>query len=390
MVSTRSGPQVQLLHYLWSAAVVGALLLNVFWPPYPGYSIWALSLLAYPVAASMILANRPSNRVGRVLAVVANAAGVVFVGGWVAFTWRTQSWSAYVEAIIAGAAPVLFWGAITLLYVFPTGHAPGRSFRLVLKVFTAVVAFVTVVAPFAPSIQTLTGRVNPLAGPAWVGSLYDLGIIALAPGLVGGVWAAISRFRSASIEVRAQLRWFVSGIVAVVGLVVVVAFIPENLPSPYEQLASVVIVIGFWSLPASIVIGITRYRLYEIDKLISRTISYAVVAALLAGVFFGLIVAVGSLVPTNEPFAVAAATLFAASLFNPLRRRVKRRVDRRFNRSGYQAEKLSENLATQLREPMSYEDIIALSSQTIEGAVQPRVLGVWLKEAQRAPAERGP
>lgn len=390
MASNRTGSHLQLVHLLWSATVACALLLNVLWPPYPGYSIWALSLVAYPVAAALILSNRPANRVGRVLAVVATAAGVIFVGGWVASTWQTQSWSGYVEAIIAGAAPILFWGAIALLYIFPTGQAPGRSFRLAYMAFTVVIGVMTILAPFDPDTPTLTGRPNPLAGPAWVGGIYDFGVFALAPGLIGGVWATISRFRSALSEVRAQLRWFLSGIVSVVGLVIVVAFIPEDLPSPYEALTSAVVVIGFWWLPASIVIAVTRYHLYEIDKLISRTISYTVVAALLAGVFFGLVVTTGSLLQTNDPVAVAAATLAVAALFNPLRRRIQNRVDRRFNRSGYQAEKVSEGFAARLREPLSSQEIMALSRMTIEEAMQPHAVGIWLKDVPASPTNDTP
>ena len=380
MASARTGSHGQVAHYLWAATVVGALMLNVFWPPYPGYSIWALSLVAYPVAAALILANRPGNRVGRVLAVVATSAAVIFIGGWVASTWRTHGWSVYVEAIIASATPVLFWGAISILYIFPTGHAPGRSFRRLLAAFTVVIGVMILLAPLDPGTPTLTGRPNPLAGPAWVGALYDLGLFALAPGLVGGVWAAISGFRSASGEVRAQLRWFISGIAAVVGLVVVVAFIPENLTSPYEQVTSVVVVVGFWSLPASIVVAITRYHLYEIDKLISRTISYTVVGALLAGVFFGVVVVIGSFLQSDDPLVVTGATLAVAALFNPLRRRVQHRVDRRFNRSGYQIGAVSEEFAARLREPLSSQDIMALWSHTVEKAMQPHAVGIWLKD----------
>ena len=106
-----------------------------------------------------------------------------------------------------------------------------------------------------------------------------------------------------------------------------------------------------------------------------------VVAILLGVTFFALIVTAGSLLQTNDPLAVAAATLVVAALFNPLRQRVQRRVDRRFNRSGYQAETLSEGLAVKLREPLSSQDITALWSQTIEEVMQPHAIGIWLGEA---------
>lgn len=120
---------------------------------------------------------------------------------------------------------------------------------------------------------------------------------------------------------------------------------------------------------------------YEIDRIISRTISYALVVALSAGMFFGLVAVVSSFLPSNNPVVVAGATLAVAALFNPLRRRIQHWVDRRFNRSGYQAELLSEEFATRLREPLTSQEIISLWSQTVEETMEPQAAGVWLKEA---------
>ena len=95
-----------------------------------------------------------------------------------------------------------------------------------IKIGVAFVVLMAVPAPFDPGPMPLTARPNPLAGPAWVGSFYDYGLFVLVPGLVGGVWATISRFRSATREIRTQLRWFMAGAVAVVGLVLVVLSFP--------------------------------------------------------------------------------------------------------------------------------------------------------------------
>jgi hypothetical protein len=380
MVMARSASRWAMWHYVWSAIVVSALLLNVFWPVYPGYSMWALSLVAYPVAAALILANRPGNRVGRVLAVVGMSAGVVFVGGWAVWTWQDQSWSLYVEAAIASGVPILFWGAITLLYIFPTGHTHRWIFRAVLVAFTGVVVAMALLAPFEPGPMPLTGRPNPLAGTPWVGSLYDSGLFVLLPGLVFGFWAAIARFRSAGREIRQQLRWFMAGIVAVVGLVLVVAFIPETLPSPYEELMNVVVVVGFWSLPASIVIAVTRYHLYEIDRFISRTISYGFVVGTLAAAFFGVTALITSLLPTQNSLAVAASTLTVAALFNPLRRRTQGAVDKRFNRSTYEAGLVADRFASSLRESLAVEQLVELWRTTVDELLQPETSCVWLAE----------
>ncbi len=367
-----------LLHHLWPAIVIGALLLNVFWPPYEGYAIWALSLAAYPVAAASILISRPGNRIGRVLAVVSVVAGVVFVGGWAVWTWQRHDWSLYLEAVIASGVPVLFWGVIALLYLFPGGRAPRSSFGVALLVFSACVAVMASLAPFDPDAMALTGRPNPMAGPTWIGAVYDFGLFVLVPGLGGGVWAAIARYRTAGPEMRAQMRWFMAGIVAIAALVVVVAVMPEELPSPLDQLTDVVVILGFWALPAAIVIAVRRYRLYEIDRLVSRTISYTLVVAGLAAAFFAGTTLISTVVPSQGSLAVAGSTLAVAALFDPLRRRAQRAVDRRFNRSAVHAELVMDRFAAGIRDAVDLDQVVEMWRSTIEESFQPEASAIWL------------
>jgi hypothetical protein len=382
-MSVQRGPTIWTAwHWLWAATVASALLLNVFWPVYPGYSVWALALIAYPAGAAVILVNRPGNRVGRALAVVAMSAGVAFGGAWVVRTWEGETWSVYLEAIVGTAIPVLFWGVIAILYVFPTGTFSRPAFRAVFTAFSVVVAVMALLGTLTPGPLLMTGRINPLGGPSWVGPVYDAGISVLLPGVLVGVWAAITRFRSASPEVRLQLRWFMFGMVAVAGMVVVVGFVPETLPSPYEQLSGVAIVAGFWSLPLAIVVAITRYRLYEIDRLVSRTITYTIVVGLLLGTYLALATLIAGLLPTQDSFAVATSTLSAAVLFNPLRRRIQSAVDKRFNRSAYQANSISEEFAAKLREPLVAEQLVDTWRATVEGVLQPNLISIWLADGR--------
>ncbi len=366
-------------HYLWSTVVIGALLLNVFWPVYPGYSIWALSLAAYPVAAALILTHRPGNRVGRVLAVVGVSAGVIFVGGWAVWTWQSRSWSALLEAIIAGAVPPVFWGAIGLLYIFPTGRTTRRGFHVGFIAFTSVVAVMAGLAPLDPGPMPLTGRPNPIAGPAWVGALYDFGLFVLLPGLIVGVWAAVARYRTSNPEVRTQLRWFMAGILAVAGLVAVVALVPEALSSPYEELTTVVVVAGLWSLPASIAIAVTRYRLYEIDRLVSRTVTYALVAAVVAAVYAVPVVLVPRLLGESNDLVIAGSTVTAAAAFNPVRRRIQRVVDRRFDRAQYDAEREVDAFAGRLTGEIELVTVTEDLDGVLRRTLAPSTSALWLK-----------
>jgi hypothetical protein len=383
-------------HYSWAALVVGSLLLHVLWSllglpgaASEGFWIWALSLMVYPVAAAVILVNRPGNRVGRTLAVVTAAAGFIFMGSWIVTTWRSQPWSPYLEAVAGAAVPVMFWGVIALLYIFPTGTIPRRLFRLVFVTFTVVICVMAVLAVFSVDPLPDTGRPNPLAGPPWMAQLYDLGIAVLLPGLLLGGWASISRYRRAASEVRVQLRWFLSGIVGVAGLVTIVAFLPEELPSPWQELSQVGVVAGFWSLPLAIMVAVTRYRLYEIDRIVSRTITYAGVVTLLAGTYLGSVTVISGLLPAQDSLAVAASTLAVAALFNPLRMRLRSAVDKRFNRLAYQAEAVNDELSRRLKEPLLAEELATVWLGTVQDIFQPSHIAVWLADGlsePRAPA----
>ena len=365
-------------HYGWAAVVVGALMLNVFSPVSPGFSEWGLSLIPYPVAAAVILANRPGNRVGAALAVAAVAAGVIFIGSWVVWTRPTATWSAYLEAGMGFAVPVLFWGVLTLLYVFPTGKIPRRFSRRVFAAFTAVIAVMAVLAVVAPGPMPVTGRDNPWGGPPWVVGVFDAGIAVLVPGLVVGIWSAVSRQRDANPVERTQMKWFVAGTSALIGLVGVVGFVPE-LPPPYEQMLVPVVVAGFWALPLSIVAAVTRYRLYEIDRIISRTVSYTVVVGLLAALFFGVVVAMQAMLPTgSSSLAIAASTLVVAAGFNPLRRKVQRVVDRRFNRSRYDAADVVARVTDDLRDSVDIDEVMASVKIVITEVFGPHTLAVWV------------
>ncbi|MDH3462851.1 MAG: hypothetical protein OEM32_04405 [Acidimicrobiia bacterium] len=143
-------------------------------------------------------------------------------------------------------------------------------------------------------------------------------------------------------------------------------------------MTNVVVVVGFWSLPASIVIAVTRYHLYEIDKLISRTISYAVVAGALAVSFFGVTTLITALIPTQSSLAVAASAVTVAALFNPLGRRAQVAVDKRFNRSAFQAEVVADRFAAELREPLAVEQVLEIWRATVHELFQPETSTVWL------------
>ena len=137
--------------------------------------------------------------------------------------------------------------------------------------------------------------------------------------------------------------------------------------------------VGVGVLPVAIGVAILRYRLYEIDRLVSRTLAYAVLTALLVGTFAGIVLLTTRVLPFSSPVAVAASTLAAAALFNPLRTRVQRLVDRRFNRARYDREALVAAFGAKLRDAVDSETVVAELAGAAASAVEPVHVSVWVR-----------
>jgi hypothetical protein len=195
-------------------------------------------------------------------------------------------------------------------------------------------------------------------------------------------WLALQvpRYRKAGAERRQQLKWLYSG------AAVFVAALVASVVGPYAAgeafgsdgpLANDAIELGASVMLVCIAIAVLKYRLYDIDRIISRVISYLIITAVLAGVFAGLVLFATSVLPVKAPVAVAAATLAAAALFNPLRRRVQHAVDRRFNRTRYDAEVVAASFAAQLRQTVDLDAMHAELLSTVHHAFQPAHVSIW-------------
>jgi hypothetical protein len=134
------------------------------------------------------------------------------------------------------------------------------------------------------------------------------------------------------------------------------------------------------ALPVSIGVAVLRYRLYDLGRLVSRTVSYAVLSALLVGVYVAVVSTASRIVPADSSLAVAASTLTAAALFQPLRLRVQRVVDSRFNRARYDAERIVAGFTRTLRDEVDLDAVRGNLLRVVDGAVQPATVGLWLKD----------
>jgi hypothetical protein len=300
-------------------------------------------------------------------------------------------WFAILSGATGGSFIGLLGGFVPLF--FPTGRLPSPRWRAVVLIAAV---------PFAsPVITNLFGSLSPWAGnyPASVTSPLALGgfggslvsLLSMLSGVLGVVAlvcvvaSLVVRYRRAQGVERAQLKWF-----AYVGLVVVptllVAIVTGATSGPLAILTNVAWVTaigGVTLLPITIGIAVLRYRLYEIDRIVSRTISWVILTVLVAASFVTFILVfqaiLAPLTRSNE-LAVAGSTLVAFGLFQPIRRRVQRLVDRRFNRTRYDAERTVAAFAERLRDEVDLEHLRAEILATVAQAVEPVSISLWLRE----------
>lgn len=264
----------------------------------------------------------------------------------------------------------------TLILLFPDGRLPSRRWRLVagLGIGGATAGMLSVL--FAPTLFD-SNDPTPLAGfvPDAMLTILDIATtVLLIPFLVGVVASLFVRYRNAEILQRLQLKMFGYGAaVALAGsLTTNVIGIASDLVIPGA--------ISVMALPLSITAAIMRYRLYDIERLISRTIGYAIVIATLALVYVaGAVWLPAQIIGEQSSAFVAGSTLAAASLFNPVRRRVINRVDQRFNRSRYDAQKVIDEFSERLKDEIDVDQITADSTSVISRTVQPESVRVWIR-----------
>ncbi|HUY71561.1 MAG TPA: hypothetical protein VMV08_04925 [Gaiellaceae bacterium] len=285
-------------------------------------------------------------------------------------------------------APAIFLFALSIV-LFPDGKLPSGRWRWPIGLLVAL-GTAWLAGAFAIAATTILGhriQIEPSGdlvaidhargGFAWWSSVQSTFFIVLA--LVGLAWLAsrVPAYRHSSGERRQQLKWLLcGGIAAVIGGVATVLF--SNSGGALGLFGRVAVV-GVLGLPLGIGIGILKYRLYEIDRLISRTLSYTLLTALLVGVFTGLVLLTTRVLPFSSPVGVAASTLVAAALVNPLRGRLQRVVDRRFNRARYDADALVAAFSTRLRDAVDLEAVTAGLLETAARALEPAHLSVWLR-----------
>jgi hypothetical protein len=352
-------------------------------------AIWLSTWVGFGLVGALIVSNRSRNRIGWIMCGITLTIGFdLFVNGYSRYalvtdpgTWPLGAEATWV-ATWAHLPVVLLVSALVILY--PSGVASAFGYR-VFQALLLVVSLDFFVYAFRPGpVQGDTPPDNPLGIPGirhlldpaseWLGTV--LGAIAIL-----AVVDLILRFRRSSGVERLQFRWFVLAVVAF-PIMFFGGILLEELVTGSERFDPVVIAFALWGngTAAAIGIAITRHGLFEIDRIISRTVTYTVVIVVLAGVYLGGVAALTVFLPSDSPLVVAASTLTAAALFNPVRRRVQGWVDRHFNRSRYDAQRVMEGFADRLREGVGGEEIVRGWVGVVSETMHPASSGVWMKE----------
>ncbi|HEY6568946.1 MAG TPA: hypothetical protein VIZ22_01580 [Candidatus Limnocylindrales bacterium] len=273
-----------------------------------------------------------------------------------------------------------------ILIVFPDGRLPSPRWRPVVALAVLATVFVVAGTLFdARPLRLFPRYVSPVGIPGVpADALVLLSYIIMATLLALGAIAVVVRWRRGDSVEREQIKWVIAAaiVLLVAEVLNILTFDPAHISAPFVILATVAIAL----VPLAIGIAILRYRLYEIDRLISRTIGYAIVTGILGATFVVTIVGVQALLASftqSQTIAVAASTLVAFALFQPLRRRVQRAVDHRFDRRRYDGDRTASAFAERLRDEISVDALATELRTTIAASVKPSAQALWLRRATR-------
>jgi hypothetical protein len=289
-------------------------------------------------------------------------------------------------AYLAGIANGLFFLWLScagfILLLTPTGSLPSPRWRWWARVAAAAALLVLVSQaldphPLVPEDPAFT---NPLAPPALLarplGAVGSACILIVLGALVAGAWSLVGRFRRASDVERQQLRWLAVGAaLAALALLVALGGVVTSKVVVVQAAAGTCVA----PLPLATGAAILRYRLYDLDRIISRTLAYGLLTVLLGGAYAGVVLGLGQLLGRGSSLVVAGATLAVAAVFQPARRRIQRVVDRRFNRRRYDAAQTIQAFSARLRQQVDLDSLTAELLAVVEHTVQPTQVSLWLR-----------
>jgi hypothetical protein len=373
------------------AAIPPAIALRQTGPGGPvAYTLIILAVALPATAVGVLLAaRRPRNPIGWLLLTLLLLAASP-ADGYAILDYRMHHGTlplGWVAVLFLGSFPAIPALLAISLWMFPDGQLPLGRWRRAARALIAAAVLLAIVTTVAPGVTAVadhdihidaSGNLYPIS-PAWT-IAANLTAVAAAASLLAWLAVQVPRYRRSSDERREQLKWLYSGatvlICAFVGGLVGPSVAGEAFGSD-GPLVNDAIELGVSVFVVCIGVAVLKYRLYAIDRIVSRVISYAVITAVLAGVFAGLVVLATQVLPVKTPVAVAAATLAAAAMFTPLRRRVQHAVDRRFNRARYDAQVIVAAFTARLRHSADFDTVQGELVSAVQQAFQPAHISLW-------------
>jgi hypothetical protein len=349
-------------------------------------AITAAAPLVFATFGALIAAHRPRNPIGWIFVVAGTCValrGASFAYG----TWGQAIPSGRVPGSVYVAwfsswiwPPAIGMLATFLPMLFPDGKLPSRRWRPLPWLSASAILAISAGAAFAPRLEDFPSVANPLAAPPSMGGLFEaleVGFPLLGASAVMSVASLVLRARRSGPIEREQIKW-IAYAAAFAAAGVVFAFTSEN----FSTLAALLLFGPLCGIPVASAIAIYRYHLFDIDRLISRTVSYAIVTAILGALF-----AFVALVPTAvlgsgsdiPDWAIVAATVLIGTAFRPLRRRVQTGVDRRFNRDRYDVGRTIDEFSARLREEIDIDTLAAELQGVVARTMQPTHVNLWIR-----------
>jgi len=355
-------------------------------------------IFAFSTVGALVASRRPENPIGWLFCCGALIWGIGEL---------TLEYGVYALVTAPGALPAGVWAAwfgawargiggffmvLFLLFLFPTGRLPSRRWRVVAWAAVGYIALFTLVNWLSPVSQDLRlpSIRNPLGLDLEIMNLLG-GVVYLSlplPLLASGV-AVIVRFRRSRGEERQQIKWFAYAVAVMVALFT----LGQSLGlTQIVGVAPLVFAVPLAGLPIAAGIGIFKYRLYDIDLLINRTLVYGILTATLVALYFGAVILMQrvfvALTGQQSTLAVVASTLLIAALFTPLRRRIQSFIDRSFYRSKYDAAKTLEGFSMKLRDETDLEALSDDLVGVVRETMQPAHVTLWLRPETASKGEQ--
>jgi len=355
----------------------------------PGDLTFSLMIVAFSALGALLATRRPRNPIGWILCFASLALAV---------TGMARGWYVHAEYGAAGSKPapgallwfanwIFIWGFMplmtALLLLFPDGKLPSRRWRPAGALTALALGTLTVGYAFEPgALDSYPRAENPLGAAGALGDAIDLlqvvGYLLFALAAIASAAALVTRFRSSRGVERQQLKWMAAAAALAVAAWFVNAVLDQTLGINSAFFLPMVLL----AIPVAATVAILRYRLYDLGRIVNRTLVYAALTVTLGAAYLGLVLLLGLTLGTSD-VAIALSTLAVAALFRPARARIQAVVDRRFYRRRYDATRTLEAFGARLRDEVDVDAVGAELRAAVRDTVQPAHLTLWLPSERR-------